>query len=106
MRHIIKRTGICVVQPPSEEDGWDFSSFEKYVDPKEFTIVTKAQNVHQMQQRSGPTVSYTRDLMKFWEEHGRPLTFLPEVNGIVVDFFRLKHEVDALGGFDKVLPFS
>lgn len=102
IRHIIQKTGICVIQPPHEEDGWDFESFYKYVDPKAFQIITKAQNVHQMQQRNGPSVQFARDLIKFWASNGRPMNFLPEVNGIVVDFRRLKDEVDALGGFAQV----
>lgn len=107
IRHIIQKTGICVIQPPHEEDGWDFESFYKYIDPKTFPIVTKAQNVHQMQYRNGPSVQFARELIKFWAQHGRPLSLLPEVNGIVVDFLRLKNEVEARGGFEKVsLLFS
>ncbi len=105
IRHIIRQTGICVIQPPHSDgpQGWDFESFEKHIDPKNFVIATKQQNVHQMQSREGPSVNYARQLVRFWAEHGQPIEVLPEVQGIVVDFKKLNESVEAHGGFDEVL---
>lgn len=105
IRHIVWQTGIAVIQPPHEEEGkgWDFDSFDKYVDPKNFTIHTKTQNVHQMQFREGLSVSFARELIRWWAEHGRPMQLLPEIHGVVVDFRRLRELIQARGGFDKVL---
>lgn len=106
IRHIIWQTGICVIQPPHEEGGWDFDSFDKYIDAKNFNIVTKQQNVHQMQDRNGLSVAFARQLIRWWSEHGRPMQLLPEIHGVVVDFCRLKDLMEERGGFDKVSFFA
>eukprot|EP01125_Pyxidicula_operculata_P007270 TRINITY_DN2479_c0_g1_i2.p1 TRINITY_DN2479_c0_g1~~TRINITY_DN2479_c0_g1_i2.p1 ORF type:complete len:495 (+),score=57.94 TRINITY_DN2479_c0_g1_i2:67-1551(+) len=97
----IEKVGICVIQPPVGKK-WDFQSFFKHVNTKKFSFTTKAQNVHQMQNRSGPNVQFISKLKKFWSEKGQPLTLLPEVDGLVLDLYKLLIEVERLGGFEKI----
>src|SRR3546814_16035002 len=40
--------------------------------------------------------------MRFWAEEGRPMMLLPEIQGVVVDFRRLKTCMEARGGHDEV----
>lgn len=62
IREKVVETGICVIQPP--EGSWDFSVFHSSISPKSFQFETKAQNVHQMQNRTGPTVQFLLRLNK------------------------------------------
>lgn len=55
-----------------------------------------------MQNRNGPSVEFARELIKWWSDNGRPMQLLPEIQGVVVDFRRLKMFVEARGGFEKV----
>eukprot|EP01125_Pyxidicula_operculata_P008638 TRINITY_DN2880_c0_g1_i2.p1 TRINITY_DN2880_c0_g1~~TRINITY_DN2880_c0_g1_i2.p1 ORF type:complete len:839 (+),score=148.47 TRINITY_DN2880_c0_g1_i2:75-2591(+) len=98
-----KKSGICVIQPPDNSE-WDFDSFTKIVNPNRFMFYTKAQNVHQMQQRSGPNMNFYRALRKYWLENDltNPTILSPQIGGVVVDFYKLKLEIEEMGGVNTV----
>lgn len=98
----IQKSGICVIEPPDNADAWDKDSFEKFIDPLSFKMETKAQNVHQMQNRNSPSAIFVLNLMAYWNERGRPMMVMPEVNGVILDLYSLKNHVVSLGGFAKV----
>lgn len=100
IRAQVSKTGIAVIQPPS--GAWDFDSFNKNIDATKFTFITKAQNIHQMQRRDGPNVSFVLALRKYWKIHGQPLDTLPDIFGVLLDMYKLKNQMAVHGGFEKV----
>jgi histone demethylase JARID1 len=98
---LVEQTGICRIVPPQEV--WDSEVFKRNVNPNTFSFSTKRQAVHQMVNRKGPNVIFTKKLKMFWKNVKKsPLKQTPEVESRPLDWYKLHLEVSKRGGIGMV----
>ncbi|KAF9950865.1 hypothetical protein BGZ72_007548 [Mortierella alpina] len=91
-----EKAGICKIIPP---EGWK-PTFA--LDSETFRFRTKIQKLNSMEGETRSTMNYVDQLYKFHSQQGHPVHKMPQLDKRPIDLFRLRKEVAARGGYQKV----
>ncbi|KAF9179557.1 hypothetical protein BGZ50_006854 [Haplosporangium sp. Z 11] len=91
-----EKAGICKIIPP---EGWK-PAFA--LDTSVFRFKTRIQKLNSMEGETRTNLNYLDQLYKFHRQQGHPVTKIPQLDKRPIDLFRLKKEVAARGGYQKV----
>lgn len=91
-----KKYGICKIVPP---EGWQMP-FELETDAFRFT--TRLQRLNSIEAASRAKVNFLEQLSMFHKQQGDAKAHIPIVDHRLVDLWRLRKEVNKLGGVDEV----
>ncbi|ORZ20066.1 PLU-1-like protein-domain-containing protein [Lobosporangium transversale] len=91
-----EKAGICKIIPP---EGWKprFS-----LDTEVFRFKTRIQKLNSMEGETRTNLNYLEQLYKFHRQQGHPVLKIPQLDKRPIDLFRLRKEVTARGGYQKV----
>ncbi|KAF9275598.1 hypothetical protein BGZ68_010662, partial [Mortierella alpina] len=91
-----EKAGICKIVPP---EGWK-PTFA--LDSEVFRFRTRIQKLNSMEGETRSNMSYVEQLQKFHSQQGHPVHKMPQLDKRPIDLFRLRKEVAARGGYQKV----
>ncbi|KAG0095347.1 hypothetical protein BGZ93_006008 [Podila epicladia] len=91
-----EKAGICKIIPP---EGWK-PTFA--LDTELFRFKTRIQKLNSMEGETRTNINYLDQLYKFHRQQGHPVLKIPQLDKRPIDLFRLKKEVAARGGYQKV----
>ncbi|KAG9070667.1 hypothetical protein KI688_008206 [Linnemannia hyalina] len=91
-----EKAGICKIIPPV---GWK-PTFA--LDSEVFRFKTRIQKLNSMEGETRTNLNYLEQLYKFHSQQGQPVLKIPQLDKRPIDLFRLKKEVTARGGYQKV----
>ncbi|KAF9965992.1 hypothetical protein BGZ70_003605 [Mortierella alpina] len=91
-----EKTGICKIVPP---EGWK-PTFA--LDSEVFRFRTRIQKLNSMEGETRSNMNYVEQLHKFHSQQGHPVHKMPQLDKRPIDLFRLRKEVAARGGYQKV----
>ncbi|KAK5828037.1 PLU-1-like protein-domain-containing protein [Linnemannia elongata] len=91
-----EKAGICKIIPPA---GWK-PTFA--LDTEVFRFKTRIQKLNSMEGETRTNLNYLEQLYKFHSQQGQPVLKIPQLDKRPIDLFRLKKEVAARGGYQKV----
>ncbi|KAL8293089.1 hypothetical protein RQP46_000783 [Phenoliferia psychrophenolica] len=91
-----KKSGICKIVPP---EGWrpPFA-----LDTETFRFKTRLQRLNSMEASARASLNFLEQLYIFHRQQGSRGIEVPTISGKPLDLWRLKREVNALGGYAKV----
>ncbi|KAF9941972.1 hypothetical protein BGZ65_000313 [Modicella reniformis] len=90
-----EKAGICKIIPP---EGWK-PAFA--LDTEVFRFKTRIQKLNSMEGETRTNLNYLEQLHKFHRQQGHPHK-IPQLDKRPIDLFRLRKEVTARGGYQKV----
>ncbi|KAG0198705.1 hypothetical protein BGX28_007881 [Mortierella sp. GBA30] len=96
IRSEAEKAGICKIIPP---EGWK-PTFA--LDSEAFRFRTRIQKLNSMEGETRTNLNYLEQLHKFHSQQGHPVHKIPQLDKRPIDLFRLKKEVAARGGYQKV----
>ncbi|KAF9934979.1 hypothetical protein FBU30_009401 [Linnemannia zychae] len=96
IRSEAEKAGICKIIPPA---GWK-PTFA--LDTEVFRFKTRIQKLNSMEGETRTNLNYLEQLYKFHSQQGQPVLKIPQLDKRPIDLFRLKKEVAARGGYQKV----
>lgn len=67
-----------------------------------FRFKTRIQKLNSMEGETRTNINYLDQLYKFHRQQGHPVLKIPQLDKRPIDLFRLKKEVAARGGYQKV----
>ncbi|KAG0015392.1 hypothetical protein BGZ80_009887 [Entomortierella chlamydospora] len=91
-----EKAGICKIIPP---EGWK-PTFA--LDTEVFRFKTRIQKLNSMEGETRTNLNYLEQLYKFHRQQGHPVLKIPQLDKRPIDLFRLRKEVAARGGYQKV----
>ncbi|KAF9428426.1 hypothetical protein BGZ94_002445 [Podila epigama] len=91
-----EKAGICKIIPPQN---WK-PTFA--LDTELFRFKTMIQKLNSMEGETKTNSSYVEQLYKFHRQQGHPVNKIPQLDKRPIDLYRLKKEVAARGGYQKV----
>ncbi|KAF8977172.1 hypothetical protein BGZ46_007589, partial [Entomortierella lignicola] len=91
-----EKAGICKIIPP---DGWK-PPFA--LDTEVFRFKTRIQKLNSMEGETRTNLNYLDQLYKFHRQQGHPVLKIPQLDKRPIDLFRLRKDVAANGGYQKV----
>ncbi|KAF9169282.1 hypothetical protein BGX20_010525 [Mortierella sp. AD010] len=91
-----EKAGICKIIPP---EGWK-PTFA--LDTEAFRFKTRIQKLNSMEGETRTNLNYLEQLYKFHRQQGHPVLKIPQLDKRPIDLFRLRKEVAARGGYQKV----
>jgi histone demethylase JARID1 len=91
-----KKYGICKIVPP---EGWQMP-FE--LDTEKFRFMTRLQRLNSIEAASRAKINFLEQLSMFHKQQGDTNAHVPVVNHKLLDLWRLRKEVNTLGGIDEV----
>ncbi|KAF9576363.1 hypothetical protein EC968_009337 [Mortierella alpina] len=91
-----EKAGICKIIPP---EGWK-PTFA--LDSEVFRFRTRIQKLNSMEGETRSSMNYVEQLQKFHSQQGHPVHKMPQLDKRPIDLFRLRKEVAARGGYQKV----
>lgn len=91
-----KKYGICKIVPPP---GWHMP-FE--LDTDVFRFTTRLQRLNSIEAASRAKVNFLEQLSMFHKQQGDANAYIPKVEHRLLDLWRLRKEVNKLGGIDEV----
>ncbi|KAF9334904.1 hypothetical protein BG006_001254 [Podila minutissima] len=111
-----EKAGICKIIPP---EGWkptfaldtevqlSLIELQGYVIDRMnfkdlFRFKTRIQKLNSMEGETRTNINYLDQLYKFHRQQGHPVLKIPQLDKRPIDLFRLKKEVAARGGYQKV----
>ncbi|KAF9359238.1 hypothetical protein BGX34_008474 [Mortierella sp. NVP85] len=91
-----EKAGICKIIPP---ESWK-PTFA--LDTETFRFKTRIQKLNSMEGQTMTNLNYLDQLAKFHRQQGHPVQKIPQLDKRPIDLFRLRKEVAARGGYQKV----
>ncbi|KAF9982818.1 hypothetical protein BGZ75_005704 [Mortierella antarctica] len=91
-----EKAGICKIIPP---EGWK-PTFA--LDTEVFRFRTRIQKLNSMEGETRSNMNYVEQLQRFHSQQGHPVHKMPQLDKRPIDLFRLRKEVAARGGYQKV----
>lgn len=91
-----KKYGICKIVPP---EGWQMP-FELETD--QFRFTTRLQRLNSIEAASRAKINFLEQLSMYHKQQGDAKAHIPIVDHRLVDLWRLRKEVNKLGGIDEV----
>ncbi|CDR43083.1 hypothetical protein NBRC10512_001529 [Rhodotorula toruloides] len=94
--HEARQFGICKIVPP---EGWR-PTFA--IDTETFRFKTRLQQLNSMEATARASLNFLEQLYLFHRQQGSTGMTIPSIGGKPVDMWKLKREVNALGGYAAV----
>lgn len=91
-----KAYGMCKIVPP---EGWQMP-FD--MDPETFRFTTRLQRLNSIEATSRAKINFLEQLSMFHKQQGDAHAHIPIVDHRLLDVWRLRKEVNKLGGIDEV----
>ncbi|WOO79188.1 Lysine-specific demethylase 5A [Vanrija pseudolonga] len=91
-----KKYGICKIVPP---EGWQMP-FE--LDTESFRFRTRLQRLNSIEAASRAKINFLEQLSMFHMQQGDSKAHIPVIDRKLLDLWRLRKEVNKLGGIDEV----
>ncbi|TXT12276.1 uncharacterized protein COLE_02686 [Cutaneotrichosporon oleaginosum] len=91
-----KKYGICKIIPP---DGWQMPFM---LETDNFRFTTRLQRLNSIEAASRAKINFLEQLSMFHKQQGDATAYIPRVEHRLLDLWRLRKEVNKLGGVDEV----
>lgn len=91
-----KRYGICKIVPP---EGWQMPFA---LETDKFRFTTRLQRLNSIEAASRAKINFLEQLSMFHKQQGDTHAFIPRIDHRLLDLWRLRKEVNTLGGVDEV----